>query len=345
MRRIWFDGEAWSRGSGAARWQWLLLAGLLVAASGTAAVAAQCGITGPAVRFPANAQGVAIATSATADALLFRLRPGQMSLDLDGNEHTYGVRDQGLDGICNGLSALDPPDCAGVTPRGRCFAACQAALRAWDRTPDGARRLFCSVGLGSGCGATFSAPLQTGDNAAFFVSETATKYAPPPGAARTWIQTQAAQIDPLAVPFFVLPPALRRLPFDASPGDAGVMVRTDGARPPAFFIIGDSGNNGEIGESSARLHQLLSRSGTLRTKTETSAFGESVARTAVDGSPEVAVAIFRHSAVRPGDAGSLIQLTRDTVVDWINRTGADRLARLGDADALIACAPRPEGND
>ncbi len=323
------------------RWGCVVLAALLFGApvKSNADAPPQCGIVAPVIRFPANDQGVQIALSTTADTLLFRLRAGQMSLDLDGNEHTYGVKDQGIDGICNGLSALNPAECAGKTPRGECFTACQSAIRAWDGTPETAKKLFCSVGLGSGCGADFSAPLQSVPNDGFFVSETSTKYAPPPQAPSNWLQTQAAQIDPLTVPFFVLPPALRKLPFDASPGDAGVMIRIDGARPPVFFIIGDSGNNGEIGESSARLHQLLSISGVLPTKPQTSAFGQVVNRLTMESPPEVAVAIFRHSSKRPSGTGSLIGLTSDTVMDWINTIGAERLQRLGGVDALVRCAP------
>jgi hypothetical protein len=262
-----------------------------------------------------------------------------MSLDLDGNEHTYGVRDQGIDGICNGLSALNPPACAGVTPRGACFAACQKTIRSWDRTPGTAKELFCSVGLGSGCGATFSAPLQSAPNEDYFVSETATKYHSPPNGPNDWAETQAAQIDPLKVAYFVLPPKLRKLPFDASPGDVGVMIRTDGSRPPVFFIIADSGNNNELGESSGRLHQLLSTSGALPTKPAISAFGDKVIRLWMDASPAVVVAIFRHSSDRPNGTGNMVNLTPETITDWIDRTGADRLNKLGGPAALLACAP------
>lgn len=265
--------------------------------------------------------------------------PNQMSLNLDGAPRTYGVRDQGIDGICNGLSALNPPECAGKTPRGSCFTACQQALRDWDGTPADATRKFCSVGLGSGCGSTFKAPRQSPPNDAFFVSETSTKYVRPPSGPANWVETQAAQLDALTIPFFVLPPAMRQLPFDASPGDVGVMMRIDRTRPEAFFIIGDLGNNGEIGESSARLHQLLSPSGNLPTKEQTSAFGEKVERLTVNGSPAVAVAIFRHSSKRPGGRGTSIDLTPETIMDWINKTGADRLSKLGGVANLLSCAP------
>src|SRR5579875_3619471 len=110
-----------------------LLVVALVTAFGRPSVAAPdaCGIEVAPAKFP-NQNGVFIAIDAVHDALLFRLPRNHMSLDLDGNEHTYGIRDQGIDGICNGLSALNPPACAGVTPRGACFAACQQAIRAWD---------------------------------------------------------------------------------------------------------------------------------------------------------------------------------------------------------------------
>jgi hypothetical protein len=319
----------------------LIVMALLAAVSSVAHAAppARCGITSPPNRFPNNDSGVQVALSETADALLFRLRSGQMNLDLDGNAHTYGVKDQGLDGICNGLSALNPPQCAGQTPRGACFSACQKALRDWDGTPEGAKRQFCSVGLGSGCGPTFVAPRQAAPNQDFFVSETATKYVRPPNGPADWVATQAAQIDPLTVPFFVLPPAMRGLPFDASPGDAGVMVRVDNAKPQVFFIVGDSGNNGEIGESSARLHQLLSVSGVLASKEDTSAFEQKVERLEMEKSPEVAVAIFRHSSKRPNNKGSLIDLTPETIIDWINKTGTDRLEKLNGSAGLLECTP------
>ena len=338
---LYAEGNITSQTGGVMMRLGLILAALLCSPSliSNAAPPAQCGITSTPIKFPANAQGVPIALSDTADTLLFRLRAGQMSLDLDGNEHTYGVKDQGIDGICNGLSALNPQHCAGVTPRGECFGACQSALRAWDGTPAGAKGLFCSVGLGSGCGPTFFAPLQSAPNQDFFVSETSTNNAPPPQAPRNWVETQAAQIDPLVIPYFVLPPALRGPSFDASPGDAGVMIRTDHVGAPVFFIIGDLGNNDEIGELSARLHQLLSTSGVLPTKQQTSAFGQPVSRLTMDPPPEVAVAIFRHSSQRPNNAGSLISLTPDTIIDWINSTATDRMNRLGGADAVIQCAP------
>ena len=83
----------------------ILMAALVSMTAGSQA-APKCGISSLPTKFPANENGVQIATSTTADALLFKLRPGQMSLDLDGNAHTYGVKDQGIDTLCNGLSAL-----------------------------------------------------------------------------------------------------------------------------------------------------------------------------------------------------------------------------------------------
>ena len=321
------------------RMYWIICVFLLVSSTSGGAPLSSCGVTSAPIRFPANNRGVLIAISKDSDALLFRLRAGQMNLDLDGNEHTYGIRDQGIDGICNGLSALHPSNCAGVTPRGLCFAACQKAIQAWDGTPASAKTLFCSVGIGSGCGKTFVAPLQPAPNQDYFVSETATKYVRPSGGPANWVEMQAAQLDSLLVPYFVLPPALRKLPFDASPGDAGVMVRTDGMVPPVYFIIGDLGNNDDIGESSAQLHKLLSTSGRLPKKQETSAFGKMVTRVEMDNSPEVAVAIFRHSSERPGGVGSSINTTATTVVAWINNAGAQRLGKLGGPSNLIHCAP------
>jgi hypothetical protein len=314
-----------------------LYVAVFLSVTAPASLAAECGVTSPPLTFPQNRDGVEVAVSSTADALLFKLRPGQMSLDLDGNAHTYGVHDQGIDGICNGLSALNPPQCAGVTPRGACFQACQKAIRDWDGTPEDAKSKFCSIGLGSGCGSTFAAPRQMPPNEEFFVSATSTKYVRPANSPSDWFQTQAAQIDPLVIPFFVLPPAMRRLPFDASPGDAGVMIRADKAKPPVFFIIGDSGNDGEIGESSAKIHQSLSLSGQLPTKEEISAVGQRVDRVAAPASPGVAVAIFRHTSKRPNGVGSAVDLTPETIMDWINTTGAAHLDRLGGAETLLGC--------
>lgn len=302
-----------------------------------------CGLASPLPIFPAvtstNNNGVQIGTNAAADALLFRLPAGRLSLDLDGAPTTYGVLDQGIDDLCNGLSPLSPPECRGVAQRGACFAACRAAIRAWDRTPAGARSLFCSIGVGGGCGPSFSAPLQPPPNDLFFVSQTSVKYAAPPGAPSNWLETQAAQLDSLQVPYFVLPPRMRAQPFDASPGDAGVMIRTDRPHDPVFFIIGDGGNNSQIGEASARAHQLLSTTGVLPTRQTTNAFGQPVSRVWADAPPTLAVAIFRHTSQRPGGTGSLISLTPETINAWIQQTGAAGLARLGGAEALAHCAP------
>jgi hypothetical protein len=58
-------------------------------------------------------------------------RTNGLELDFDGSPHAYGLRDQGEEGICNGLAPLAPP-CHGKY-RGACFGVCESTFAAWSR--------------------------------------------------------------------------------------------------------------------------------------------------------------------------------------------------------------------
>ena len=267
------------------------------------------------------------------DTLLFSTP--NVELDIDGSPRAYGVRDQGTENICNGLGPLNPPACRGKV-QGACYAHCQAAFRSWNGRPQDLGRVMCSIGLGGGSCGVPNVRLQSSPNQDWFVSETSYHPAPPSGIpVSTWIAGQAGQMDSLEIPYFVIPGGFRGMPWDASPGDVGVVVDARGGA--VAFVIGDSG--GALNEGSARLLAQLRGLAQLPTQRRRNAFGQEVERLSGAVAGDYRVAIFRHSNRRlPGHGGIVLAVTAADLPDFIRRTAAERLERLGGPERVLACS-------
>lgn len=269
------------------------------------------------------------------DALFFAV--AELQLDHDGSPEAYGVRDQGLENICNGLAPLQPPQCRGKN-QGACFTACQSAFADWSRGGANLATLpssMCSIGLGGGGCSRPQVRLQDPPRQDWFVSETSVHVSPPAGMHPSqWTAAQAAQLDPAKVPYFVIPAGLRGLPWDATPGDAGIAIDAKTGHQAAF-VVGDSG--GALDEASTALHTAL-RGGTPPPKgPRRSALGETVQSYLSGSSGDFRIAIFRHSTARIGTTSTLSQ-TADTLPAWIADTAKTRLAAIGGTGRVIACS-------
>lgn len=283
-------------------------------------------------------------------ALLFKI--SRLVMDLDGAPTTYGVRDQGIDGICNGIAAYTaPPICRSDVNAHGCFAACQAAVRDWNtpkkegdkpRTESAAKRLFCSVGIGSGCGPSFNFSIQPPEDSesSYFVSSTSLHYKEPVGQQRSvWQRTQDAQLDATKVPYFSLPPQLRLL-YGVQLGDVGVMVRTDEPNgQPVFFIMGDGGSGKSVGEVSGNVRQQISALRELPQKKQVNAFGNLVNRVVAPSPPPVAIAIFPGTNKLVPKTRNFVDLNQENINDWIELNGKSGLDSIGGIKPLILCAP------
>lgn len=124
-----------------------------------------------------------------------------LELDFDGNPRAYGVRDQGEEGICNGVAPIAVP-CHGRYD-GACFKVCEDTFAEWSRVsgdPGTLSETMCSVGLGGGGCSRPDVRLQEAPNQAWFVSETSLKTSPATGPlSAEWLRGQAAQLDPAGV--------------------------------------------------------------------------------------------------------------------------------------------------
>ena len=267
------------------------------------------------------------------DTLLFST--GNIELDIDGSPEAYGVRDQGTENICNGLGPLQPPACRGQI-QGACYAACQTAFRSWNGRPQDLGRVMCSIGLGGGGCSPPNVRLQSSPRQNWFVSETAYHPAPAQGTVvATWLRSQEGQLDSTAIPYFVIPGGFRGLPWDASPGDVGVVVDPQGRAFP--FVIGDAG--GRLNEGSARLLADIRGLARLPTELKRNAFGQQVPRLSGAVSGDYRIAIFRHSNVRlPGHGGIILAQSAASLPAFIRDTARDRLARLGGATRIRTCS-------
>ena len=273
------------------------------------------------------------------DAFLFRI-PNPI-LDLDGGAKTYGVRDQGTDNVCNGVKAnpkLKPP------------MSCAAAVREWNaqgRTNEAAQKLLCDSGVGAGCN-PFSYDLQSdpSDANGFFVSPTSLKYETPSGKELVkWEHAQAAQIDPLAVPYFAVPKAITHL--GVKMGMIGALINlNDPKAPPVYFIVADGAGSNPIGEFSAKAWQKIAGDAPLTILSRKDAFGKPVDRLWMPKDiPTTAAIIFKNPMKPVAGQSEQIALTADTIQSWIETGGVNAMKTYGGGDealgrALAArCAP------
>lgn len=183
-----------------------------------------------------------------------------LKIDIDGSARSYGVDDHGVENICNGLSAAEPPECRNSVAQGRCYSACVESFRRWhseSRKPEDLGKYMRSIGLGGAYGSVPRVQLQKAPNDDMFVSHTSVRYGPwKRGEPLDRIELQDAQIEPFEVPFFVIPGNFRKSPWDATPGDVGVIVNANRPDRVVHFVVGDVG--GRLDEGSAKLQELLS---------------------------------------------------------------------------------------
>lgn len=269
------------------------------------------------------------------DTLFFRTTSVQ--LDIDGSPSAYGVRDQGLEDICNGLGPLQPAECRGKN-RGPCYAACQQAFSSWDRDLSTLGKSMCSIGLGGGGCSPPNVRLQPPPREGFFVSETSVHVkAPTTTQSTTWIDRQDAQLDSLAVPYFVIPAGFRKLPWDATPGDIGVIVKRPGNNATAF-IVGDIG--GALDEASARLIASLRGVDQLPQQNKLNALAEKAERLEGALGGDFRVAIFRHSAPYASTSqrnALMLDKIAAELPGYIRDQGAGRLQSIGGVQRLLDC--------
>jgi hypothetical protein len=275
------------------------------------------------------------------DTLLFTV--DRLAIDIDGSPSAYGVRDQGVENVCNGLSALSPEKCKGKAAAKACYQPCRTAFKSW--YDDGhelvkMKNYMASTGLGGAGGAPPALSLQDGDRSDWFVSETSTKLRIGDRPLK-WddITKQAAQVDPLVVPYFVIPGKFRNVSWDATPGDFGVIVAPQTKRS-VRFIVGDTGGN--LDEASALLVAKLAGLDNPPTVTEKSALGDAVERLASPrlGTSDLRVAIFRHSGKYKGSLGAykvLDQPSSGDFADWIDAEAGALLDKFGGVDKVVEC--------
>ena len=266
------------------------------------------------------------------DTLFFRT--SNIELDIDGSPRAYGVRDQGTEDICNGLAPISPPACKGKV-RGACYAACQSAFRSWNGRPEDLHRVMCSVGLGGGSCGRPQVRLQSAPRSDWFDSETSVHPAPPAGQPlRQWLSRQEGQLDSEAIPYFVIPGGFRSLPWDATPGDLGVVVGPTGRT--AFFLIGDTG--GHLDEASAAVLAALRGIASLPTRAKRNAFGIQTQRLSGAAEGDFRVAIFRHTSRKAPGEPPVLTLAAGEIPQWIQQTASTKLASIGGVETVRACS-------
>jgi hypothetical protein len=259
-----------------------------------------------------------------------------LELDFDGSPHAYGLRDQGEEGICNGLAPLAPP-CHGKY-RGACFGMCESTFAAWSRNsgdPSTLPKTMCSVGLGGGGCSKPDVRLQAAPNLEWFVSETSLKTSPPSGPVTTeWLATQSAQLDPSAIRYLVVPNALMKQPWDVKLGDVGIAYHV-ADRKPVAFIVGDGGG---LGEGSVSLLTALRPDQPPKLKPVVSALGEQVMRYTSGVAGEFRFVIFAGTATTVPRFPPVTMEVADHLSDWIDSTAATALRTSGSLDEISACS-------
>lgn len=276
-----------------------------------------------------------------------------LKIDIDGSKRSYGIHDQGVEGICNGLSPVSPKRCQNAFQRtsNGCFPHCKAKFREWHskghKIAD-LHKYMRSIGLGGAKGSVPNVKLQPAPNQEMFVSHTSVKYGPwKRGESLEKIEKQSAQIEPFEVPFFVIPGKFRQLRWDATPGDFGVAVHAQDPSRYALFVVGDVGGN--LDEGSAKLQELL-RGEPLKPGRRTNLLGKKVddfgnlsyTRFAPGQQLDLRVAIFRHtSSFDRTKSGARIVLqkahSQDEILKQIGEEAGRLLAEFGGAEMVVAC--------
>jgi hypothetical protein len=219
--------------------------------------------------------------------------------------------------------------------RDPCYRHCQAAFRQWNGRPQDLRQVMCSVGLGGGDCSVPEVRLQSAPNHEWFVSETSVHPAPPAGMpVGQWVRRQEGQLDSLEIPYFVITRGFRRLPWDATPGDVGVVV--DGTGRSTAFIVGDTG--GALDEGSARLLAGVRGLERLPTTRAQNAFGVEVDRLVGAVAGDYRVAIFRHTAERLPGQPTVLAIPAADIPAFIERVARERLQQIGGAARIRACS-------
>ena len=135
----------------------------------------------------------------------------------------------------------------------------------------------------------------------------------------------------------MIPAGFRELPWDATPGDIGVIVKLPGNDPIAF-IVGDIG--GALNEASARLIAGLRGVDQLPRRKKRNALGEQAERLEGALSGDFRVAIFRHSAPYASPSQkSVLMLDKlaTELPNFIRDQGASRLQSIGGVQRLLDC--------
>ena len=268
-----------------------------------------------------------------------------LQLDFDGSPRAYGVRDQGLEEICDGLAPLAPPECKGKTPHGACYTACEQTFAKWSHSgakPGDLQATMCSIGLGGGECSKPALSLQVHPREDWFLSETSLHVAPAtPTPLGPWLRSQAAQLDPSVVRYFVIPGRFVRAPWHVAFGDVGVILDNRHPEHVTNFIVGDGGGN--LDEASLALHVALKGDAAPQPEKKRSALGKIVDRYTSGSNGDFRVVIFRNTASL-GNSAAMTTLTAEKVNDWVTELAKNKLAAVGGTARLTACTARPASN-
>jgi hypothetical protein len=263
-------------------------------------------------------------------------RTNGLELDFDGSPHAYGARDQGEEGICNGLAPIAAP-CHGKY-KGACFKVCQNTFAEWSRNSGDPKTLpqtMCSVGLGGGGCSKPDVRLQEPPNQEWFVSETSLKTSPQSGPlSAEWLRGQAAQLDPGPIKYLVAPGRLTQPPWNVKLGDVGIAYYV-GDKKPVAFIVGDGGG---LGEGSVSLLAALRSDHPPKLKAVESALGEQVMRYTSGVAGEFRFVIFSGTAINVSGTVNVTTKTSGELSGWIDSTAQKVLEASSSLDEIAACS-------
>jgi hypothetical protein len=275
----------------------------------------------------------------------------ELKMDIDGAKNSYGIHDQGVEHICNGLSPVEPKKCQNTFQRGSCFKHCKQKFIEWHKSghsPADLPKYMRSIGLGGSNGSVPNVKLQPAPRDDWFVSHTSVRYGPwEIGNSTDSIEKQTAQLEPFDIPFFVIPAEFRQTRWDATPGDFGVAVHAQDPGRYVFFIVGDVGGN--LDEGSAKLQEAL-RQEDLKPLMKKNVFGEMVKRYGdlslnkfSDGSMlDLRIAIFRHTSSFDRKKSGPVVILQDThdqaqMLTQISNKGEEYLKKFGGAAEVVRC--------